>query len=245
MFSHAFGAATLGKPLIAFGIIASAYGAAGTVDQAEYRMTTPPVRETARPQTTVSFEALLSECVARYARGATNTKEACDRAIVASGLTADAFAATYRSLLVPPALRTEKPASTSTPRTTKTQAPTTTTTVSFEALLSECVARYKRGAANTKEACERAIAASGLSTEAFMAKYRSLLVPSVKTESTKPTTTPRPTTAPKLDMSDPKLRECLAKYEVLKGLKTSGAQTFDAALKYFNETCGSVFGARG
>ena len=36
-----------------------------------------------------------------------------------------------------------------------------------------------------------------------------------------------------------------AKYEVLKTLKASGAQTFDAALKYFNETCKTVLGTRG
>ena len=119
------------------------------------------------------------------------------------------------------------------------------TTTSFEALLRECVARYKRGATNTKEACDRAIAASGLSTDAFVAKYRSLLVPPTKTETPKPTMTPKPTTAPKLNTSDPKVKECLAKYEVLKSLKASGAQTFDAALKYFTATCKSVLEARG
>jgi hypothetical protein len=242
MFFQVIGAATLGKPVLALGIIASAYGAAGSFDQAEHHTTTPPARETARPETTVSFDALLSECVARYKRGATNTKEACDKAIGASGLSADAFAAKYRSLLVPPAAKTEKPASTATPKTTKTTAPTT---ASFEALLSECVARYKRGATNTKEACDRAIAASGLSTEAFVAKYRSLLVPPAKTETAKPTTTPKPATAPKLDTSDPKVRECFASYEALKTLKASGSPTFESALVTFNQTCRTVLGSRG
>ena len=98
-----------------------------------------------------------------------------------------------------PAPKTEKPAPMAKPETS---------TVSFEALLSECVARYKRGATNTKEACDRAIAASGLSTDAFVAKYRSLLVPPTKTETGKPTATPKPTTAPKLNTSDPKVKEC-------------------------------------
>src|SRR5205809_1365652 len=155
MFWHFFAVATLGKPAIALAIIASAYGAGSALVSSEYRTPNPSAHGTARPQTSpkptpaavpttaaLSFDALLSECVARYKRGATNTKEACDQAIAASGLTPDAFAATYRSLLVPPAPKTEKPVLTTAPRTTKTTAPTTVpTTVSFEALLSECVAR--------------------------------------------------------------------------------------------------------
>ncbi len=242
MFFQAIGVAALGKPVLALGIIASAFGAAGSLDNVEHRTPNLPGRETATPQTTRSFEALLSECVSRYKRGATNTKEACDLAIAASGLSADAFAAKYRSLLVPPAQKTEKPAPTATPKTTKT---TTPTTVSFEALLSECVARYKRGATNTKEACDRAIAASGLSTEAFVTRYRSLLVPPVKTETAKPATTPKPTTAPTLNTADPKVRECVAKYEALKILKTSELETFEAALSAFNQTCKTVLGSRG
>jgi hypothetical protein len=181
MFLHALGVATFGTPAIALGILASAFGAGGS-DQPEYRPTTPPARETARPHTT-------------------------------------------------------SPAPVITPRTTKTPAPATAaTSVTFEALLSECVARYKRAAPNTKEACDRAIAASGLTTNAFLAKYRSLLVPPAKTE------TPKPTPAPKLDTSDPKVRECLAKYETLKSLKASGSQTFDAALRYFAQTCNTALG---
>jgi hypothetical protein len=252
VFFHVFGAATLGKSALALGILASAYGAGSALASSEQRMPSPAAKEIARPQTTpnptpatvatttsLSFEALLDECVARYKRGATNTKEACEAAIAASGLSTDAFVAKYRSLLVPPATKTEKPAPTATPHTT------VSTTASFEALLSECVARYKRGASNTKEACDRAIAASGLSTDAFFAKYRSLLVPSTKTETAKPTATTKPTAAPKLNTSDPKVQACLAKYEMLKTLKTSEPQTFEAALKYFTETCKSVLAARG
>jgi hypothetical protein len=259
MFSQLLSVATLGKGALALSVVASAYSGAG-VEKTEYRTPSLPAHETTRPQTTpkptpaaerptttaLPFDALLSECVSRYKRGATNTKEACDRAIAASGLSADAFFAKYRSLLVPPAPKTEKPAPTATPRTTKTTAPTTApTSVSFEALLSECVARYKRAATNTKEACDRAIAASGLSADAFFAKYRSLLVPATKTETPKPSATPKPTTAPKLNTSDPRVKDCLAKYEALKTLKASGSQTFDAALKYFKETCASVLAARG
>src|SRR5438128_4548661 len=154
MFLHMFGVAALGKPALALGIIASAYGAGNALATSEHRVPNPPAHEIAT--TTRSFEALLSECVARYKRGATNTREACDKAIAASGLTADAFAATYRSLLVPPAPKTENPAPTSTTRASTTTVPTI---VSFEALLSECVARYRRGATTPKEACDSALAA--------------------------------------------------------------------------------------
>jgi hypothetical protein len=239
MFFHVFGVAALGKPVLALGIIASAYGAAGSFDYAEHRTPNLPARETASSQATLSFDALLGECVSRYKRGASNTKEACDLAIAASGLSADAFAAKYRSLLVPPQ-KTEKPAPTATPKTTKT---TTPTTVSFEALLSECVARYRRGATNTKDACDRAIAASGLTTQGFLTTYRSLLVPPAKTESPKPTATPKPPTT--LNTSDPEVRECLAKYEALKTLKTGEPRTFEAALATFTQTCKTVLGMRG
>jgi len=227
MFLHVFGVATLGKPVLALGIIASAYGAGNALATSEHRMPNPPAHEIAT--TTRSFDALLSECVARYKRGATNTKEACDKAIAASGLTADSFAAKYRSLLVPPALKTEKPVTTSTTRTSTTTVPTT----------------VSRGATNTKEACDRAIAASGLSTDAFVTKYRSLLVPPTKTATAKPTATPKPITAPKLDTSDPKVKDCLAKYEALKTMKTGDPKTFEAALSTFNNTCTTVLRMRG
>ena len=167
MFLHVFGVATLGKPVLALGIIASAYGAGNALATSEHRMPNPPAHEIA------------------------------------------------------------------------------TTTRSFEALLSECVARYERGATNTKEACDRAIAASGLSTDAFVTKYRSLLVPPTKTATAKPTATPKPITAPKLDTSDPKVKDCLAKYEALKTMKTGDPKTFEAALSTFNNTCTTVLRMRG
>ena len=167
MFLHMFGVAALGKPALALGIIASAYGAGNALATSEHRVPNPPAHEIAT--TTRSFEALLSECVARYKRGATNTKEACDKAIAASGLTADAFAATYRSLLVPP----------------------------------------------------------------------------TKSATAKPTATPKATTAPKLDTSDPKVKDCLAKYAALKTLKTGDPKTFEVALSAFNNTCTTVLRMRG
>jgi hypothetical protein len=234
MYWQFFSVATVGKGALVFSLVASAYGGASL--ETPRPRTAQPTPAAKVETSTVSFEALLSECIARYKRGASNAKETCEHAIAASGLDSAAFAAKYGSLLVPPAPKTEKPTPTSKPETT-------TTTPSFESLLGECVARYKRGATNTKEACERASAASGLSLDAFVAKYRSLLVPPARTQTTKPTATPKPVTAPKLNTADPRVKECLAKYEVLKTLKTASAQTFEAALKSFNETCKSVLEA--
>ena len=167
---------------------------------------------------------------------------------VALAIIASAYGA--GSALVSSDYRTSNLSAHETPRPQTSPKPTpaavpTTAALSFDALLSECVARYKRGATNTKEACDRAIAASGLSTEAFVAKYRSLLVPPTKSDAPKPTATPKPTTAPKLDTSDPKVRECLAKYEALKTLKTGDPKTFEAALSTFKQTCTTVLGMRG
>ena len=61
----------------------------------------------------------------------------------------------------------------------------------------------------------------------------------------KPTATPKPTTAPKLDTSDPKVKDCLAKYEALKTLKTGDPKTFEVALSAFNNTCITVLRTRG
>ena len=173
---------------------------------------------------------------------ATLGKSALALSLVASAYGAASFdKPEYRTLHLP-AHETTRPQTTPMP-TPGVEHPTTT--LSFDALLSECVSRYKRGATNTKEACDLAIAASGLSTDAFIAKYRSLLVPPTKTATAKPTATPKTTTAPKLNTTDPKVKACLAKYETLRTLKSTGSETFDAALKYFTETCKSVLEARG
>lgn len=249
MFFHLFRLATLAKGALALSLVAGAYGA-GNADVQEYRLRTtagrvdPTHEPTPKPEPAAkpeprkdvedseksarsSFEALLKECVGRYSRAAENTKEACERAMAASGLDANAFWAKYGSYMTPPST---KP--------TKTEPASTTP---FDALLSECVARYRRGADNTTEACQRAIVASGLTTTAFAAKYRSLLVPPTKpqtTEAPKPMTTPRPVT------TDPAVNECLAKYETLKALKTGPAEAFEAALRTFKETCRSLLATK-
>ena len=64
----------------------------------------------------------------------------------------------------------------------------------------------------------------------FNETCRALLVPS----------SPKPTSSPKPASTAPAVKECLAKYETLKTLKTGPAEAFEAALRYFNETCKRV-----
>ena len=141
--------------------------------------------------------------------------------MVASGLGADAFWAKYRSLLVPPA-KTDKPATTPKPSTT-------------DPAVKACLARYetlktlKTGSAETFEAALRS----------FNETCRSLLTPSATkprtTEPQKPVATPA--SSPKPSTTDPAVKECLARYETLKTLKTGPAEAFEATLRAFNETC--------
>src|SRR2546428_7710305 len=80
-------------------------------------------------------------------------------------------------------------------------------------------------------------AAFGAGLGAFKEKCRSLLVPSA-TKTDKPATTPKPpSTVTKPSTTDPAVKECLARYEKLKTLKTGPTEAFEAALRAFNETC--------
>src|SRR5256712_14024365 len=80
-------------------------------------------------------------------------------------------------------------------------------------------------------------AAFGAGLGAFKETCRNLLVPSA-TKADKPATTPKPaSTVTKPSTTDPAVKECLARYEMLKTLKTGPAAAFEAALRAFNETC--------
>ena len=245
MIFQLFRLATLAKGALALSLVASAYGA-GSADVQEYRVRTTSVRveathePTPKPLATAksepkndaedseksarsSFEALLKECVGRYSRAAENTKEACERAIAASGLDRDAFWAKYRYLLVPPAAKGDRPATSPKPATSSLKPSTT------DPAVKECLARYetlkslKTGPAEAFEAALRALNET----------CRGLLSAKLQTtEPKKPTST------------DPAVKECLARYETLKGLKTGPAEAFEAALRTFNETCRPLLEAR-
>ncbi len=208
-----------------------------------------------------SFEGLLKECATSYAGLASSkgmpraereeagrlVRDVCERAMKASGLAADAFWAKYRSLFAH-----------STTKNEETKRPETTTRgeqdPSFEALFKECVTKYARAIAVreattaereeagrlAKDACERAIKASGLETGAFWAKYGRYMTPTAKLE---PTTSPKPAASPKPVVTDPLVRECYAKYQELATLRSGAVEAYEAAVRTFNENCRRVLEA--
>lgn len=211
MLSQLFGAAALAKVGFALTIVAGAY-AVGTSDLELDRPLTAPVHveKTHEPSSETPAPTTKPE------RVTTPRPATTDRELFATA--------------------TPKPAST--PKPMSSVKPTTslkpTTSASFEALLKECVARYARAASNTKEACDRALAASGMDAKAFWAKYRTLMIPPTRptpTATPKATVTAKPVTVPTLSA------ECMAKYETLKTLKSGPADVFEAALRAFNAAC--------
>ena len=208
-----------------------------------------------------SVEALVRECATKYARlssfkdapsaereeAGRLVKEICEHAMKASGLEADAFWAKYRSLF---AHSTTKSEETKKPETTTKGEPDP----SFEALFKECVTKYARALALreattaereqagrlAKDACERAVKASGLETGAFWAKYGRYMTPTTKLE---PTTSPKPAASPKPAVTDPLVRECYAKYQELATLRSGAVEAYEAAVRTFSENCRRVLEA--
>src|SRR2546426_1992099 len=223
--------------------------------------------ETKRPdannkgQVDPSFEGLLKECATKYLRLVSSkempaaereeagrlVRDVCERAIKASGLEADAFWAKYRSLFAHSTTKSEEPKR---PETTTRGEPDP----SFEALFKECITKYARASslreATTaereeagrlaKEACERAIKASGLETGAFWAKYGRYMTPTTKLEQR---TSPKPSASPKPIVTDPLVRECYAKYQELATLRSGAVEAYEAAVRTFNENCRRVLEA--
>src|SRR5207245_3317420 len=118
------------------------------------------------------------------------------------------------------------------PRTTEPPKPVATRVTApkpctRDPAVKECLARYetlktlKTGPAETFESA----------LHSFNETCRSLLTKPSTTEPQKPVTSPKPAT------TDPAVKECLAKYETLKTLKTGPAEAFEAAPRAFNEKC--------
>ena len=136
-----------------------------------------------------SLGVLVKDCVAKYTALKTNTEGAseasvaCRKAIEATGLTSSEFWArfgpkTTATAKPEPAKKpetTKKPEMTTRPETVKST--TTMTTAQIEILVKDCFAKYliarntKEGGTAAVEACNRAMAASGLTGDAFWAKF--------------------------------------------------------------------------
>jgi hypothetical protein len=130
-----------------------------------------------------SLSLLVKDCLLKYAALKTNTEaaseasEACRKAIAASGLTSADFWARFGPKTAP----TTKPEPTKKPETTKRPetagASTAVTTAQIEVLVKDCFTKYliakntKVGSTAAVEACNKAMAASGLTGTAFWAKF--------------------------------------------------------------------------
>ena len=195
------------EAITASGLDADAFWAKyGPLFTSERAKTSEPAKTTV-PAT--PFEALLKECVARYARAASNTKEACEAALRASGLDADAFWAKYGPLMVPAKTKTENPK------------PVATTKPSPAVELSpECKAKY-----------EAAKAARNGPADVFEALVRSFKATCLPTTEPKPVATTKP--SPTVELSP----ECKAKYEAAKAARNGPADVFEALVRSFKQTC--------
>ncbi len=147
--------------------------------------TTKPATSTRPEASTNDIEALVKDCLTKYAAAKTSTtagtaaSEACRRATLASGMTSTEFWAHFAPKTQP---------------STATVKPTTDPATNSEALARYCISKYTAAKDNATEAtaasevCRRAIEASGLSATEFWAKFGKPQAP--KTE---PKTTAAPT----------------------------------------------------
>ncbi len=149
---------------------------------------------TTKPHTSTdeSLSILVKDCLVKYENAKNSTdgsaaaSEACKKAIEASGLTPNDFWARFNPKTSTKPEPTKKPDTTKTttkpvePTTKPTPKPEATQTVStaqLEVLVKDCFAKYliaketHEGGTAAAEACNRAIAASGLSGDAFFKKF--------------------------------------------------------------------------
>lgn len=142
----------------------------------------PKHEQTPKPESPKTDEAvygLIKDCLAKYENaksstaGPTTASEACRKAIEASGLSANDFWARFG-----PKHEPTKPEPTKKPETSvKPETKPTVSSVELGTLVRDCFAKYlaarttKEGGAAAAEACNRAITASGLTPQAFWAKF--------------------------------------------------------------------------
>lgn len=179
--SHERSSEPCAKALALSGLSADEFWAkvGGMFENKKHEPTASP-KTTEKPKTTNGdAAALIKECVAAYER-ARQTHESgeavsqiCNKAIAASGLSANDFWAKYYP----------KPATSEQPKPTVTRKPQPTQRVSdadLAALVKDCFAKYTAAAAAkgnedlahaAYDACTKAMAASGLTGDAFWAKF--------------------------------------------------------------------------
>lgn len=199
---------------------------------AKYGLTTTTATpHPATPTTTngdLSPEALAmaKECVTKYTLHSADASATCIKAIQLSGLTSSAFAARFLNFRTTEPTPTPKttPVPTTKPATAETEGLIYTCRLLQGALVSTSPAEQVNAAS---AACAKAIAASGLTTTAFWAKWAPI----------KPTTTPSATPAP---VSAADLAQLVTKcLDLYKAMATTG-DTHAAS-----EACGAAIRASG
>ena len=180
-------------------------------------------REPSTTKTEPDVSGVVKECVTKYAalRAAGDSasqgdrqsaSSVCKAAIEQSGLTSSEFAAKYGLDKLP------------------TSAPAVTGTVDMTALVKDCFEKYTARDPGAGDACKKAIAASGLSTNDFFAKYGTPVPPASE---------PKPTTAPKITTS----AETYALITKCLQLSTSTQATNDS--RTASDACAAAIKASG
>ncbi len=172
-------------------------------DKLPYPTTTTPKTE---PKTS-GLEAAIQQCLKDWRNYAETSSEACAKAFAASGLSSEDFWKKFEAWAV--------------------EQPYGDTTTDVDALVKECFAKYTAKDPTTLETCKKAMAASGLSGDAFWDKYG------------RPTP---PTTAPKSSTSEETYKLIALCFKLHSAITaTTEKSTIDAAY----DACNKAIAASG
>ena len=156
---------------------------------------------------TAGLEAAIHQCLIDWRNYAETSSAACAQALAASGLSSEDFWKKFEAWAV--------------------EQPNGDTTTDINALVKECFAKYTAKDPTTLETCKKAMAASGLSGDAFWDKYG------------RPTP---PTTAPKSSTSEETYKLMALCFKLHSALtSTSEKATIDAAY----DACNKAIAASG
>jgi hypothetical protein len=150
------------------------------------RTTEPTTKPADKTGGTEGVTILVKDCLMKYESARTThesgeaASEACKKAIEASGLSANDFWARFGPKTNTEPTRkpdTTKKTEPTTKPTTRPEGTPTVTTAQLAVLVKDCFAKYQiakethEGGAAAVEACNKAIAASGLSPDAFWKRF--------------------------------------------------------------------------
>jgi len=183
---------------------------------AKYGFDKLPYPTTTTPKTqpsTSGLEAAIQQCLKDWRNYAETSSAACAQALAASGLSSEDFWKKFEAWAV--------------------EQPYGDTTNDVDALVKECFAKYTAKDPTTLEACKKAMAASGLSGDAFWDKYG---------RPTPPSTTVKPTDKPNSSTSEETYKLMALCFKLHSAItSTSEKSTIDAAY----DACNKAIAASG